>query len=147
MKNIITTVLAAGMLYSTGSYAAEQPNPKHYSDITIEHHHNDKDFALMQQFMKQHPQKDVKIIENPTFGCEDAGFTHKEMYQKLVLYGIKTKEGKVILSEKKGDFKAESAKKYFKKTADGQATCVEIVRYKGSELYGTKHYTILRGKR
>ena len=146
MKNILNTVLIAGVVSVTCSYASERTDPKHYSDITIEHNHNDKDFALMQQFMKQHPQKGVKIIENPAFGCEDAGFTHKEMYQNLVLYGTKTKEGKVTLSEKKGGFKAESAKKYFKKTANGKRTCVEITRYKGSELYGSKHYAILRGK-
>ncbi|SFV90851.1 hypothetical protein MNB_SV-4-653 [hydrothermal vent metagenome] len=147
MKKVMTAVCMTGMILGKICNASEHVNLKYYKDITIEHNHNDNDFTLMQQFMKQHPQKDVKIIENPAFNCKDTGFTQKEMYQDLVLYGTKTKDGKVVQSEKKGDFKAEHTKKYFKKTAKGEATCVEIVRYKGSELYGTKHYAILRGKR
>ena len=147
MKKRLSSVLIASIIGVMGLHASEQIDLKYYQDITIDHYHDDQDFTMMQQFMKQYPEKDVKLIENPTFSCEDAGFTKKEMYQNLTLYGTKTKEGKVVQSEKKGDFKAETAKKYFKKTAKGQATCVEIVRYKGSELYGTKHFAILRGKR
>ena len=147
MKRIMTVLCMSGMIWGSLSNASEEVNLKYYKDITIDHYHNNKDFTFMQQFMKQHPQKDVRLIENPAFSCEDAGFTSKEIYQHLVLYGKKNKEGKIVQSEKGGDFKAESTKKYFKKTAHGEATCVEIVRYKGSELYGTKHYAILRGKR
>lgn len=147
MKKATSMVCVIGIVLGTISNASEQINLKNYRDIMIDHYHNDQDFTFMQQFMKQHPQKDVKLIENPSFSCQDAGFTPKEMYQDLVLYGEKDKEGKVVQSEKKGNFKAEHAKKYLKKTAHGEATCVEIVRYKGSELYGTKHYAILRGKR
>ena len=147
MKKALGLVFIISMTLITGLNASQHLNLKQYKDITIDNHYSDKDFAFMYQFMKQHPQKDVKIIENPTFSCNDAGFTQKEIYQDFVLYGTKTKEGKVLQSERKGDFKAETSKKYLKKTAKGEATCIEIVRYKGSELYGTKNYAILRGKR
>lgn len=130
----------------SANLCASQVNLKYYENITIDHNYDDKDFAFMFKFMTQHPQKDVKIIKNPKFTCLDAGFSKKEMYQNLVLYG-KIVNGKLIQSEQKGGFKAEHAKKYFKKTAKGEATCVEIFRYKGSEHYGSKNYAILRDKR
>ncbi len=149
MKKGLNAVLISSVLFSVSLYASEKLDLKYYKDITIDSHYDDKDFEFMQKFMKQNPQKDVKIVENPTFSCKDAGFTEKEMYQDLVLYGTKTKDGKLVQSEEKkdGSFKAEHAKKYFKKTTKGESTCVEIVRYKGSEHYGTKNYAILRGKR
>ena len=149
MKKSLNTVLISTLLFSVTLYASEKLDLNYYKNITIDSHYDDEDFTFMQKFMKENPQKDVKVIENPTFTCKDAGFTEKEMYQDLVLYGVKTKDGKVIQSEEKkeGSFKAEHAKKYFKKTSNGEATCVEIVRYKGSEHYGTKNYAILRGKR
>ena len=149
MKKILNAVLISSMLFSVSLYASEKLDLKYYKDITIDSHYDDEDFTFMQKFMKKHPQKDVKIVKNPTFSCKDAGFTEKEMYQDLVLYGTKTKDGKLVQSEEKkeGSFKAEHAKKYFKKTTKGEATCVEIVRYEWSEHYGTKNYAILRGKR
>ncbi len=138
--------LAIAILILSASLYASQLNLKYYKNIMIDHNYDDKDFTFMYQFMTQHPQKDVKIIKNPNFTCKDAGFTQKEMYQDLLLYG-KIVNGKLIQSEKKGGFKAEHAKKYFKKTTKGTASCVEIFRYKGSEHYGTKNYAILRGKR
>lgn len=149
MKRVLNIILISNVLFSVSLYASEKLNLKYYKYITIDSHYDDKDFDFMQKFMRQNPQKDVKIIENPTFTCKDAGFTKKEMYQDLVLYGTKSKDGKLVQSEdkKEGSFKAEHTKKYFKKTSNGEATCIEIVRYKGSEHYGKKNYAILRDKR
>lgn len=141
MNHLLLTGVVC-MLVSVFSVSAQEIDFKKYKHISIEKHYKDTDFELFVQFAKKNSDKSILVIENPKFTCEDTGFTQKDIYQHTILYGTKKQDGSITLSEKDGDFIAESFVNYF----HNEAFCSETTRHKGSELFGTKFFAVLRKK-
>ena len=112
---------------------------KNYVNISIEKNISVQEIEI---YIKDAKDMGIEVIDNPTFGCLDIGYTKSNLFEKGTLRGTKDKDGNVNVG-KNGDFEVYSFLKYFK----DDVYCVETIYAKGDRRYGNSSVASLIAKR
>ena len=141
MKNIMLSAISVFLvgIVSTINASETKLDVKNYVNITIEKSISTQE---IEAYLKDAKDMGVEVIDNPTFGCLDIGYTKANLFEEGTLYGTKGKDGNVEVGQN-GDFEVYSFLKYFK---DG-VYCVETIYTKGDRRYGNSSVASLIPKR